>query len=390
MFNQPAPKLTRRAFTLIELLVVIAIIAVLMALLLPALAGARRAGKKSATQNMMNAFTNAVSSFSNDNGSRMPGYFSEYEMGLESNLDQGMSAMENVLIELGGPDVFVGRYENSSGEINDEAGIISIAPFNNNTVDAAIVNTKLIGANGAYFAPDSQFLKVLDLYQDQQDTVDANGQHLMPDVVDAFGNPLLVWSKDTTARGSIDPNDSVTDPYVQFASAYSDGDPADFAGPAWFYLASNECFFSEEATSIGLSGSNQNAFSALSRFESNGTTGVGDDERVRTLASLLASPSYYELPSNFQNLDDADLHEIYPSIPRGNLIVQSAGADNYFFGTNDTGWRANADTPAHYSIDFGSSFKTLGPGNPRILDDNGQPTTYDLISEFDDIIQTVN
>ncbi|MCA9275047.1 MAG: type II secretion system protein [Phycisphaerales bacterium] len=387
MFNQPAPKLTRRAFTLIELLVVIAIIAVLMALLLPALAGARRAGKRSATQNMMNAFTNAVSSFSNDNGSRMPGYFSEYEMGLESNMDQGMSAMENVLIELSGPDVLVGRYENYSSEINESAGIISIAPFSNSTVDAAIVNTKLVGANGAYFAPDTQFLKVLDINQNQQDTVDTNGQNLMPDVVDAFGNPLLVWSKDTTARGSIDPNGSDPDPFGQFVSMTSDG-AGDYAGPAWFYLASNNCFYSRNATSIGLSGSNQNAFSALSGFQSDGTTTVDDEDRVKTLASLLASPSYYALPQDVQTLDDADLHEIYPSIPRGNLIVQSAGADNYFFGTNDTGWRANADTDSHFSIDFGSSFKTL-TGN-RLEDDNKQPTTYDLISEFDDIIQTVN
>jgi hypothetical protein len=367
--------------------VVIAIIAVLMALLLPALAGARRAGKKSATQNMMNAFTNAVSSFSNDNGSRMPGYFSEYEMGLESNLDQGMSAMENVLIELGGPDVFVGRYEDYSSEINEDAGIISIAPFMNNTIDAAIVNTKLIGANGAYFAPDSQFLKVLDVDQDQQATTEANGQGLMPDVVDAFGNPLLVWSKDVSSRGSIDADGSNPDPYVQFASAYSDGEAADYAGPAWFYLASNDCFFGDDATAIGLSGSNQSAFSALSKFRSDGTTGVDDEDRARTLASLLASPSYYALPSG-ETLEDADLHDVYPSIPRGNLIVQSAGADNFFFGTGDTGWRANADTDDHYAIDFGSSFKTLG--GDRLRDANDQPTTYDLISEFDDIIQTVN
>lgn len=389
MFNQPAPKQTRRAFTLIELLVVIAIIAVLMALLLPALAGARRAGKKSATQNMMNAFTNAVSSFSNDNGSRMPGYFSEYQMGLESNLDQGMSAMENVLIELSGPDVLVGRYESDSGEINESAGIISIAPFNNSTVDAAIVNTKLIGANGAYFAPDTQFLKVLDVNQNQQDTVDTNGQNLMPDVVDAFGNPLLVWSKDTTARGSIDPNGSDPDPYGQFVSMTSDG-AGDYAGPAWFYLASNDCFYSRDATSVGLSGSNQNAFSALSGFRSDGTTSVSDEDRVKTLASLLASPSYYELESGTNQIGDTgiEFEKIYPSIPRGNLIVQSAGADNYFFGTNDTGWRANAHTESEYHMDFGNTFSTLL--GDRLKDENGQPTTYDLISEFDDIIQTVN
>jgi prepilin-type N-terminal cleavage/methylation domain-containing protein len=45
MMNRPAHRCATRAFTLIELLVVIAVIALLIAILLPALAGAREAGK---------------------------------------------------------------------------------------------------------------------------------------------------------------------------------------------------------------------------------------------------------------------------------------------------------------------------------------------------------
>ncbi len=400
MSNQPAPKRIKRAFTLIELLVVVAIIAVLIALLLPALAGARRAGKKSATQSMLNAFTNACSSFSNDNGSRMPGYFSESQMGAESNYvttlgsGMGMSAMENVMIELGGPDVIVGNYSDPDArmQIDRDAGIIAIAPFDHGDTsagDAVVVNTKLIGSQGAYFSPGAKFLKVMDPLQRQQITSQADGQDLMPDVVDSFGNPLLVWSKDVSARGSINPSGGADAVLAQFANVTSDG----AGGPAWFYLASNSCFYAEDATSVGLSGSNENAFSALSSFRSDGTTRVPDQDRYHTLSSLLASPSYYLLangatmPTNAT--DTIDIHDIYPASPRGTLIVQSAGADGHYFGTTDAGWRANAHTDGtEYEIDFGSTFVNLD--GRRYLDPDGKPEVNDLTDGFDDILQTIN
>jgi prepilin-type N-terminal cleavage/methylation domain-containing protein len=392
MLYLPAPNHThparRRAFTLVELLVVIAIIAVLIALLLPALAGISRAGKKNSTQNMMNAFTNAVASFSNDNGSRMPGYFSAYEMGGQANEDAGMSAMENVMIELGGTDVVLGSYQDFSGDINEDAGIISIAPYANTDPGAVVVNTKLIGASGAYFAPDSNFLKVLNTGENQQVVGNGLGQGLMPDLVDAFGNPMLAWVQDSSSRGSIDPENSDPDGFGQFASVTSDGS-GDYAGPAWFYLASNDCFIGDGANNIGLGAVNQNAFSALSTQRLSGGTGtapIDDEDRVRTLTALLASPSYYALESN-TTLDAVNAEDIYPSRPRGRMLIQSAGADGYYLGTRDQGWGANAETNSGYYLNFGFSFKNA---DGRFQDDDGSYVTFDVVEEFDDIIQSVN
>lgn len=379
----------RRGFTLVELLVVIAIIAVLMALLLPALTGARRAGRRSATQSMMNAFTNAVSSFSNDNGSRMPGYFSQAQLGANANIGAGMSAMENVMLELGGTDAVLGSFRDYGGEVNRDTndingGIISIAPFDNGDDNAVVVNTTLLGSGGAYFAPDAKYLKVMDVDERKQDTVKENGQHLMPDVVDAFGNPLLAWVKDDTARGSIDPNGD-PDPFEQFVNLTSDDD-----GPAWFYLASNNCFYSQDAESVGESGINQGALSALSEARSTGAGAVTPEDRINTLAAYLASPSYHLLADD-ATLDDTDIDQIYPARPRGNLIVQSAGADGTYLGETDPAWKANADTSgSEYRLKFGRVYKfDNGMGN-RHKDDDGKFTTIDIASEFDDLLGSVN
>jgi len=371
-------------------LVVIAIIAVLMGILLPALNSARLAGRKSGSQSLINSFTNAVSSFSNDNGSRMPGYFSPYQMGGNANLDAGMSAMENVMIELGGSDALLGRRGDPDVvSPKPEEGIIAIAPFDNTSDDAAIVNINLIGTTGAYFSPDKKFFKMMDHNNFQQNPRGTNpdGQHLMPDVVDSFGNPLLAWVQDESARGSIDPDAGGSiNVYRQFATVASDANGPN-NGPAWFYLASNNAFYGSNATIVGDSARNQYSLSSLSeRNEINGA--VDNIDRIRSLTTLLASPSYFVLNAG-QTLENAPFEEIFPARPRGRLIVESAGIDGVYFGTRDLGWKTNAHTDSgEFHLDFGNNYKLQD--NTRITDNDGKAINVDIASDFDDILGTVN
>ena len=92
--------LSRPGFTLIELLVVIAIIAVLIALLIPAVGGARESARKTSTKALMTAVANGVNQFRTDKG-RLPGYFSQNELGNTDNRT-GMTSMQNAIIELAG------------------------------------------------------------------------------------------------------------------------------------------------------------------------------------------------------------------------------------------------------------------------------------------------
>src|SRR5262245_30298696 len=71
------PKPKPRGFTLIELLVVIAVIAILASLLLPALARAKAAGKKTSCLNNVRQIGLAYQGFLGDNVDRFPAYVTE-------------------------------------------------------------------------------------------------------------------------------------------------------------------------------------------------------------------------------------------------------------------------------------------------------------------------
>lgn len=381
-----------RAFSLIELLVVIAIIALLIALLLPALSGAREAGLKSSTAAMSNELTTAAQRFGNDNAGRMPGYFSERQMGSDANDAQqdgeGMSAMENALLELGGTGVVLGRVGDPGlPGVNEDAGIVEVGP-SDDPAQRVVVNTNLIGAEGAYFSPDDKFVKVLTtgFFGPEQQSAKTRG---MPDIVDSWGNPLLVWSQDTAARGSIDPLSDADETYTQFARVTSDGAgaPGDTSGPAWFYLASNSGYLGapQAGPAGGINMGGDPTGGPASVIGPGVDSAFSATERIRTLASLLGSPSSYVLAPNADSIDAAGAEEIYPARPRARFIVHSAGRDGIYFSSRDPGWLENSHTSgSEFHIDFGNNFKSQG--GDRFTDNDGAFTNVDMLGSFDDIL----
>ncbi|MEM9373794.1 MAG: type II secretion system protein [Planctomycetota bacterium] len=366
-----------RAFSLVELLVVIAIIAVLTAILLPVVGGARAAARRAATQSLLTDYTTSANRFANDNADRMPGYFSEQEMGSSDNYNGGepfLSASENAMLDLAGQGAIWNDLEDDPPSNFSEVG-----PFEDGDDRNIFVNPDLIGADdGAYFSPGDGFFLQLEHLRGQ---IAPNSRVRIPDVVDAFGNPILVWNQDLGGRGSIDPDNNAEAVYLQFARA--DSDDAD----AWFYLYSNASFLAPG--SIGTSGRNQ----AVDPFGEASTSGIGlwtagtdFEEQSRTLTAVLGSPAYWVAEAGL-TLDDASFDEIFPARPRGRFIVQSAGQNGLYLGSDEQGWGTNAvATSTEFHLDFGISYKSQS--DARYTLEDGGFTSVDLLEGFDDVIST--
>jgi prepilin-type N-terminal cleavage/methylation domain-containing protein len=93
----------RRAFTLIELLVVIAIIGILVALLLPALAGAKEAGRRTSCRNSMRQFTLGVMMYADENEQVLPSGASN-KSALDDHLPVLSTATSNAIVEYSGTE----------------------------------------------------------------------------------------------------------------------------------------------------------------------------------------------------------------------------------------------------------------------------------------------
>ena len=339
--HSPRPVLSR-AFSLIELLVVIAIIALVVSLVIPAVGSARRSARDADTRSLCASLEQACHQYVLDNR-RNPGYFSAREMGAATNGARGFSAMQNVMLDLAGGIVATGA-----------AGGHDVGPDSNGTVR---VNPGLIGSgtnsSKAYFAPKGKYFQV-------QDGVNPDGGNrnsdnpdnkAIPELVDAEGTPILIWTIDETCVKALSNDAAGLSLMAQQSSA----------ALARFYQYSNAAFLNTDSSKpVGkrripqAEGGDIRGYSLIGEAASTAS--------VANLAALLSSPNA-PLPYSAT----AAVNQIFPSAPRGQFIIHAAGRDGVYFNAKDKGGMY-ADNGF---IRYGSNFK---------------PVAEDVLKSFDDIV----
>ena len=334
-------RIARHAFSLIELLVVITIIAVVIAITVPALSGARELARKASTESTVNSLVQGVGQFQADN-QRAPGYFSPEDMGHGDNVTRGFTSMQNIMLELvGGPVVDTG---------GSNPNLLTVGPSSSQEVE---VDPALIGIGDkskGYFTPDAKD------YQPAEGVV-ANADHQkLPEVLDAWGMPILAWVENDL--GSTMNDDSDISDFAQIKA----GDASD---PARFYWAQNAGVLNSNSL-----GSRRIEEADLSLLGSSAAA-----ERQRHLAAFLGSP-------NSSVKANATVASILPRVGRGNVVFQSAGSDRVYLSTKDKGYgRIGGLFVFGRNLTPGSSVST---GQYERSD--GTQGSIDIIDGFDDVV----
>jgi prepilin-type N-terminal cleavage/methylation domain-containing protein len=363
----------RRAFSLVELLVVIAVIALVAAVAIPSLSGARNATRAASTQSLMSQIVQAAAQFERDER-RMPGYFSPQQMGAADNATRGLSAMQNVMLDL------AGGVQGAGGGLvavpaNSDTILTNVGPTNNPQeqvrVDIALIGSEAGNSRG-YFVPDRKFFVAQDGLG-QQSTSEASHRRL-PSVVDAFGNPLLVWVADDTVIGQ--PTQEWD--FAQLNSGLR----------ASFYWVSNAAFLGTGATSTGRRGYDQTGNNLRAGSLLAAPINRADAVR-RSLIGILGHPS-------FPIRTDPAVTPRLPAAPRGTFVVHSAGADGIYYSRRDRGARQFAQPGIsdsgttlnnNHFIDYRVNFAP-DPAQPQVghIDRQGRAMNIDVTAAFDDLL----
>jgi prepilin-type N-terminal cleavage/methylation domain-containing protein len=361
----------RPGFSLVELLTVIAIIALLIAILLPALGAVRTSGWQASTQSLLVNLNAAAASFELDNR-RQPGYFSAAEVGSTTNFNNGagpgLTALENAMLDLSGAGaISVDRPADTNGwlEVNPTA----------DTDRAIWVKTDLIGADeNSYFVPsDASLVYMSTTQQPGSITQQATPNPGMPDLVDAFGQPILAWIENPSGPRNISETH-------QFAALNAED------VNSRFYWAANGSMLS--SSSLGERGKNMTTSPVAGSIGSligRGAYSIGEDAVEGVMAALLGHPGYPDEAL----LSTGDYDAIFPTRPRGSFIAHSAGKDGVYLGAadNKAGRILGADMlgGANFDITYGVNFFS-DTGGTRRTGDNNQPETADFLDAFDDLV----
>ncbi len=328
----------RRAFTVIEVLVVIAVIALIISIVVPTLGRVRDAAKKTDTLATCNGLSQAITSFRNDNR-RLPGLNPIANLATANSLPgTGMTALENAMVDL------VGMKTQATGG----AGFTSIpSPLGGGAPPTYVGIATRTGSG--YFVPS------------QKQFVNSVGSAI-PELVDSFGQPIMLWQEDEAAVGRITP-DGVGGPMIAGLIV----NPSDATSRAKFYLATNASFLT--SSSFGTQGTNMRRDSFL------GLNGVAGPNQIAALGALMGSPAY---PSNLQVAVD----QIYATESRGSYAVHSAGRDGLFLGHKDKGGAVAGGSTG--VLRYGHNFKNNAGDNISVGPDGKTP--FDVIAGFDDIV----
>lgn len=336
-----------RGFSLVELLVVIAIIAIVIAIVLPALGAVRDIARKSSTQALVTEVTNASTQFRNDKR-RMPGYFTPRQMGDTQNLTRGMSAAENMMIDL--------AYNEKDIATSAANGLVAVGPRSDSEI---YVDPAAFGRSGSYLVVTGTNYQTLAAGTQQISNVAGHAQ--LRDLVDAWGQPLLVWQEDTQS----------TFPVTQQNEFARETAGTSVGTRARFYLATNSCFLN--ATQVGRQNRNQTDAERGSILAVGGQT-----NREASLGGLLG------LPTSLRSEDiTKPVADMLPTKARGELVVQSAGTNGYYLGRGERG----AKSAPNYTLYFGLNYKDAN-GN-LIQGDSGGNQVRDIRTDFDDIVSSV-
>ncbi len=330
---------TSRGFTLIELLVVIAIIILIISIIIPALGGARRIARSTASKSLMTQLSTSIGSYRNDHNGEMPGPFTQVELGDTNNEMFGLTALENAMLDLTSPNA-IGR----------GIDLINLDPADDGKgID---IGLDLLGTgDGIYFDPSGD-----NMVAQEGDTQGGlNGTAIdkrLPDLVDAFGNPILLWVEDEGAPST--PTDIVDVAAVKSSQR------------SRFYWNSNSAFL--DAEFLGKNAGRQRALSLLSST-------VGTEALAPGLAALTGDPGSPS-PAAFTEMN------VLPGSSRGSFILHSPGPDNVYLSSEDRGGKRLPMGELAYKWNF---FKADGT---RLQTDSDMPvdTSEDLISGFDDLI----
>lgn len=384
------PQRDRHAFTLIELLVVIALIGILIGILLPALGGARKVARAQATRNMLSQIAAQSAAFETENR-RAPGYFSAREMGLVSNTGaangtdgKGMTAMQNVLLDLSGKDaVVVGTPQKNASDYLQQVG-----PLTNQPTDQEVrVNPTLIGTGKSnYFSPGKKNLVSFEAGPTADSprvgtklTGRADGLQL-PDLVDYEGQPVLAWQMDESCKLPIDRG------VGQNTFVNMDSGPTGNT-PARFYWGSNSGILRSKAQGKLAIDSTYASSVADRPSTSLLAYGIGGDPQAYSntgaLATLMALVGNPGTPNPTPDPKTANIEEMLPAAPRGKIIFHAPGTDGIFLAQREGSRFFKNDVRAIY---YGVGIKDTGNPGSFYTDTAGKPTSINFLDRFDDIV----